>query len=112
MTQKIFVSGNEFAGAWNFGPTEDYNKPVSYIVDRVSNLWGDELKWETTPDRDNKEAQALSLDSSKAVKRLGWKPRLDLDDALKLTTNWYRGYKDGDDLLELTLHQIRNYEAI
>ncbi|HAM47457.1 MAG TPA: CDP-glucose 4,6-dehydratase, partial [Alphaproteobacteria bacterium] len=54
------------------------------------------------------EAQRLQLDCTKAADKLGWTPRLSLDQALDLTTDWYlRAAQEtaGDALLALTRAQ-------
>ncbi len=43
------------------------------------------------------EATLLTLDSSLAADRLGWRPALDLDRALALTVDWYKRWADGAD---------------
>ena len=47
------------------------------------------------------------LDCSKAKSRLGWKPKLSLEDALKLTGEWYTAEFEKKDLQALT-HPLSN----
>ena len=58
------------------------------------------------------EAHTLKLDSSKARARLGWRPALSLDEALKLCVHWYRGHlEDPGSAPQITAEQIRRYAA-
>ena len=54
-------------------------------------------------------AQWLKLDSSLARARLGWTPRWDLEDGLERTVAWHRSHRDGADLREATLTQLREF---
>ena len=56
------------------------------------------------------EAQALKLDSSKAAIRLDWHPRWDLHTALLKTVEWHKAYLQGENVAELCLRQIAEYE--
>jgi CDP-glucose 4,6-dehydratase len=56
------------------------------------------------------EAHYLKLDCSKAKAHLDWQPRWSLDDALAAIIDWYRAYRDGKNMHELTLRQIRAYD--
>ena len=74
--------------AFNFGSGE----PVSMLelVQRITRLMGMDLE----PDimltkKIEREIDAQYLDSRKARERLDWEPRVDLDDGLKLTIDWY-----------------------
>jgi CDP-glucose 4,6-dehydratase len=53
----------------------------------------------------------LKLDSTKARNELGWRPKLSLDEAIKLTSEWYRAFRDEKDLIELTASQIDFYQS-
>ena len=48
------------------------------------------------------------LDISKAKFRLGWEPRMDIDGCIRLTTDWYRRYRD-EDVYELCVEEIGKY---
>jgi len=98
-------------GGWNFGPALDDARSVRWIADRVSALWGDELRWEIDPGPHPHEAHHLSLDSGKAREQLGWTPTWDLDETLESIVVWYRTYRDGGDVRAMTLAQIEAFAA-
>jgi CDP-glucose 4,6-dehydratase len=52
-------------------------------------------------------AAYLKLDCAKAAARLGWRPLIELDQALELTVEWYRGLAAGADMRALRLAQMR-----
>lgn len=58
------------------------------------------------------EAVSLALDASLARSTIGWRPRLDLTDALGWTAEWYRAQLAGLDVRALSLDQIARYEAL
>ena len=58
------------------------------------------------------EAHALKLDAAKAAAGLHWRPVLSLKQALAWIADWYKGFKAGADLQQLTLQQIVQYEAL
>jgi CDP-glucose 4,6-dehydratase len=103
----------EIAGAWNFGPADEDARPVSWIVDRISTLWPQELPWvqdlglhRSAPH----EARYLKLDSSRARARLGWRPRWDLEQGLDAVLAWYCALSAGEDMRAVTLGQIEAFE--
>lgn len=101
------------AGAWNFGPDNDATLPVGQICRNFARAWGDgapRFAFGSNPDAPH-EAGLLRLDSTKARLRLGWRPRLTIDDALRLSADWYRTHAAGGDMRALTLSQIAEYEA-
>ena len=51
----------------------------------------------------------LNINSSKAFKKLKWKSRLPISKSVLLTTNWYNGFKKRENLLDLTIEQIKSY---
>lgn len=105
--------GTTVAGAWNFGPDTDATVPVGDLCRRFAHHWGEGGPRFAfgTDDHAPHEAGLLRLDSTKARLRLGWHPRLTLDDALSLTAAWYRTHARGGDMHALTLGQIAGYEA-
>jgi CDP-glucose 4,6-dehydratase len=100
-----------FAEPWNFGPAETDARPVSAVVEQLARLWGAETAWTAQPGDHPHEAMQLRLDSAKARTRLGWAPRLPLDQALAWTIDWYRRCRAGEPAQALVDEQIGAYEA-
>lgn len=103
--------GPDVAEAWNFGPEPSDVRPVATLADRLVALWGDGARWVCSGDGGPHEAGLLALDASKARARLGWRPRLGLDEALAWTVDWHRRRSTGEDARDLVLEQIRAYES-
>ena len=55
------------------------------------------------------EAKLLSLNIEKAKKELNWKPRLKLDETIKLTVDWYKYYFENKNIERFTENQIEFY---
>jgi CDP-glucose 4,6-dehydratase len=107
LAQRLVEDGAAFAEGWNFGPGANSELPVSAVAEQLAARWGDGATWEIDAAQHwHGEASYLRLDCEKARTRLGWTPILDFDEALMLTTEWYRAGHDGADLRALTLRQI------
>jgi CDP-glucose 4,6-dehydratase len=102
---------DENATGWNFGPEEQDARPVRWIADRLVEMWGEGLTWELEGRPQPAEAQYLKLDSSRARARLAWAPRWDLEEALRRTVEWFRAYRDGGDVREVSLRQVAEHQA-
>ncbi|MCK4320997.1 CDP-glucose 4,6-dehydratase [candidate division WOR-3 bacterium] len=108
----MFKSGNRYAEAWNFGPTEEDSITVKEMVNKVVELWG-KGEWEDISQKISDplhEAKYLRLDCSKARRILDWRPMIDIDKAINFTIDWYRAYYDkSEDINEYTKNQINKY---
>ena len=96
------------AMAWNFGPEIAAERiTVGQICAWAERIWPQALKWRVMPDQSGvKESHLLLLDPAKAIRTLGWRPRLAPLAAMELTLDWYSGFLMGRDPRELTLSQI------
>jgi CDP-glucose 4,6-dehydratase len=112
LAERLCTRGEEFAGAWNFGSGHEDARPVSWIVELITSLWGGEARWELDSADHLHEAMHLRLDCSKAKSLLGWLPKLHLSEALEWTVEWYQGYRQNRNMGELTADQIFRYEAL
>lgn len=112
LAEHLHTGGSQFAGGWNFGPHDEDARPVSWIVENVSALWGEGAGWEIDGGAHPHEASVLKLDISKARSGLGWSPRMPLDRALAWVVEWYRAYREGGDLRAVTRAQIERYEGL
>jgi CDP-glucose 4,6-dehydratase len=110
LAQRLLEDPAAHSEAWNFGPDPGGDQPVGDVVKKIANLWHGRISWRLDGSEHPHEAGKLMLDSSKAASRLGWRPRLGLDDALRLTAEWYEDYmRGGRDMRETSEGQIGYY---
>lgn len=102
--------GARFAQAWNFGPDEADAQPVDWIVRHLSERMPGS-GWEVDESPQPHEANVLRLDSSKAKKELGWRPRWRIEQALDKTLSWHQSWRAGEDMIVTSMRQIQEYEA-
>lgn len=107
--QKMWNAPRDFAEAWNFGPNQESIADVWTVATKLTEAYGTgRLKDASDPDAPH-EAQLLTLDISKARRRLGWQPRLTIDESIRLTVDWYRRYRT-ENVYDLCMEQISQYE--
>jgi len=111
LAERLYDESKKYSGAWNFGPSKDCVKEVGWIVEKIANLWGHDVKWEKDKGNHPHEAQLLKLDCSKARTLLGWRSLLSIEKTLAWTVDWYKSYySDTNFLRKKTEEQITNYE--
>lgn len=106
LAEKLYHNGPAFAEAWNFGPYESDIKPVGWLVDQLLSLWGNGVTWEQDQAHQPHEANSLSLDCAKARLKLGWEPKISLEQGLEQIITWTRAYQSGADMQQVTLAAI------
>lgn len=100
------ASDERFIGGWNFGPDKASEVPVGTVVEQLIALWSDGASWLADAGPHPHEAAYLRLDCTKARSELGWTPRLDLAQGLRLTVDWYKALREGRDLRKFSLDQL------
>ncbi len=92
LAARLHAAPEDYAGAWNFGPADSDAMAVEGVVRGLMEQWPQaRTRVVMSPDPAGREAQALRVDSSRAIHRLGWRPCWKLDEALRATAEWYRG---------------------
>ncbi len=111
LAERLAGGADRWGGAWNFGPSGD-SVTVAELVNRIALQWGGG-RWEAIHDpRGHHETPNLSLDSGKSVHGLGWRPRLPIDEALRLTVRWYReALARSREMFDYSLSQIRDFQT-
>ena len=109
LAQKLYEEGAAYAEGWNFGPNDEDAKPVQWIVEQLTQSWGEGASWLLDGGEHPHEAHYLKLDCSKAKSRLDWHPRWHLDEALKRIVDWQKQYLYGRDMRAVTIEQIDLY---
>lgn len=108
LAQKMWNASQEYCEGWNFGPRTESIATVWEVASKVIDNYGTgELKDSSDPHAVH-EANLLMLDISKAKFKLGWEPRMNLDQCIELTVDWYKKYKK-EDVYSLCLEQIESY---
>lgn len=109
LSEKLYTEGMRHAEGWNFGPQDSDAKPVSWIVDHMTQLWGEGASWELDGKVQPHEASFLRLDCAKARDRLGWRPQWHIGQTIEKIVEWHKAYDQGGDMHQLSIDQIKTY---
>lgn len=108
LAQKIWDEPVKYCEGWNFGPHLESIIPVWNVASMVIENYGKgELKDLSDPNALH-EAKLLILDISKARFQLGWEPKMNIEQCVALTVNWYKSYSRGK-VYNLCVEQIEKY---
>jgi CDP-glucose 4,6-dehydratase len=108
LAQKMWNNPTKYAEGWNFGPRSESIETVWTIASKViDNYQNGEIKDISSPDALH-EAGLLMLDISKVKFQLGWEPRMNIDQCVELTVDWYKQYKEAD-VYDLCVRQITTF---
>lgn len=106
---KMMEDPEKYDEAWNFGPYPHEVKPVQTLVDKMIRYLGKGQWKDISKNNHHHEANLLTLDITKAITRLSWKPALTLDETIRMTVEWYKSYDKDIDMYELCKRQIEAY---
>lgn len=108
LAKKQWEYPTEYCEGWNFGPESE---SVSTVWDVATELIKDygrgELKDASDPNAVH-EAKLLMLDITKAKTKLGWKPRMNMQQCMALVADWYKRYKT-EDVYQLCVEEINQF---
>lgn len=110
LTEKLYTQGPAYAEAWNFGPYDVDAKPVGWIIERITQVWGQDAAWKLDDVLHPHEATYLKLDCSKARARLDWHPRWNIGQTIEKIVAWHKACDQGADMHQMTLAQINAYQ--
>ena len=77
---------------WNFGPNISSCKTVLAMTRGIIRIWGIKKKLNIIKNKKFKESKFLILSNNKAKKELNWEPKLNFDETIKLTVDWYKAF--------------------
>ncbi len=114
LVEKLFNLPEKYAEAWNFGPYAHDAVTVENIVKKIFSNWPDKnAGYAIKQDPENlHEAHFLTLDITKAMTELNWKPRLNSNETIAWVTDWYQAWIKKEDMHEFTVKQIKQYENL
>lgn len=108
LAQKMWDEPTKYCEGWNFGPRAESITSVWEVAERVVSNFGKGQLKDLSKSGVLHEANLLMLDISKAKFILGWEPRMNIDQCIALTVDWYKKYRSSD-VYELCVKQIDSY---
>ncbi len=112
LIEKLWLSGSKFSEAWNFGPLENDEKSVKWIVEKITEQYSKNIRWDIDNNTNPHEEDHLRLNCNKANSRLNWLPKLNLEQGLEWTIEWYKKYEQNYNIREITEQQIEKFQKL
>lgn len=108
LAQKMWEAPTDYCEGWNFGPRAESISTVWDVASKlIANYGKGELKDMSAPNAVH-EANLLMLDISKAKFKLGWEPRMNIDQCIGLVADWYKRYRT-ENVYRLCVEEIERY---
>jgi CDP-glucose 4,6-dehydratase len=108
LAQHMWEQPQIYNEAWNFGPRTESIADVWTVASKIIKNYGSGELCDASNPNALHEASRLLLDISKAHFRLGWEPKMTLDQSIYMTTDWYKRYKN-ENVYNLCAEQIETY---
>lgn len=111
LAKKQWEYPTEFCEGWNFGPeSESVSTVWEVATELIKNYGKGELKDSSNPNAVH-EAKLLMLDITKAKTKLGWKPRMNMQQCMELVADWYKRYQ-AEDVYQLCVEEIGKFSNL
>lgn len=108
LAKKQWEQPTVFCEGWNFGPeSESVSTVWEVATELIKNYGKGELKDSSDPNAMH-EAKLLMLDITKAKTKLGWKPRMNMQQCMQLVADWYKRYQT-EDVYQLCVEEIEKF---
>lgn len=108
LAKKQWEHPTEFCEGWNFGPeSESVSTVWEVATELIKNYGKGKLKDSSDPNAVH-EAKLLMLDITKAKTKLGWKPRMNMQQCMDLVADWYKRYQK-EDVYQLCVEEIEKF---
>ena len=107
LAAKIKKNPCYFSGSWNFASGE--TRTVREIVQAFINSLGTGKLCLNPLNNIGKESALLLIDPTKANKKLNWSCKMNLDDSIKVTADWYQSQKNGLNMVDYSRSLLAKY---
>jgi CDP-glucose 4,6-dehydratase len=111
LATKMWNEPTKYCEGWNFGPRTESIANVWEVASLLIKYYGNGTLTDISNPNDLHEAKLLMLDISKAKFSLGWEPRTDLQQCIKLVADWYKRYNN-EDVYSLCIEQINHFTEV
>lgn len=98
-----------YQGYYNVGPDDADCITTGELVTMFCNEWGEGSKWTDKCEDGPHEANFLKLDCSKVKHTFGWRPRYNVETAVKKTVEWSKEYFKGTEMKSVMDKQITEF---
>ena len=106
----LAVKPIEFSQAYNFGPHISDALSVEEMLKLAIQSWGKGEYIVEQIEGQPHEAGLLKLDISKAISELKWQPKMNAQQAVSMTMDWYSKFANNNERIsEFTVQQINNF---
>ncbi len=100
-------------GSYNVGPDEADCWTTGRLVSLFCEQWNEMMKadiaWRNVSDKGPHEAGFLKLDCSKIKRVFDWRPRWNVEEAMRKIMEWNQEYFDGGNISRILEKQIEDY---
>jgi len=111
LAMRMWENPTIFCEGWNFGPSPESVSTVWEVASEVVKCYEGNSKLCDLSHVDTlHESNILMLDISKARFKLGWKPKMNMNETVKLTIDWYKRYAE-ENVYNLCVEQIHAFES-
>jgi CDP-glucose 4,6-dehydratase len=108
LAERMWNNPTGYCEGWNFGPKAESIADVWKVASLLTKYYGaGEMRDDSDPGALH-EANLLLLDINKAKFRLGWEPRMNLEECIRMVADWYKRYKE-EDVYRLCVEQIKKF---
>lgn len=109
VAEKQFLNP-ELNGSYNLGPDEDDCIDTETLIKKFKANWNGYFEYKIIENKGPHEAKFLKLDCSKIKSTFSWKPKWNIDTAVKKVCEWNNTYLYNVSKIEnLTLEQIKSF---
>lgn len=108
LAQKMWDNPTEYNEGWNFGPEVESVTTVWEVVTELVKNFGVGEMIDTSDVKKFHEANLLMLDINKAKTRLGWQPKLNIQQCIAIVADWYKRYKT-ENVYNLCVEEINKF---
>lgn len=103
---------HQLASSYNVGPDEDDIITTEELVIKFNSFLSTKFRYKIKSDNGPHEATFLSLDNNLIKSSINWIPLIKLNDAIRLTSEWYKAFLNDESIKNISEKQIKQYFEI
>lgn len=108
LAKKQWEVPTEYCEGWNFGPEMDSVNTAWAVATEIIKNYGKGELCDCSNPAALHEANLLMLNINKAKTRLGWHPRMNMQQCISLVVDWYKRYQN-EDVYKLCVEEIHKF---